>query len=291
MVRLELPLPRARDRPGDRVPLASDRLVARGRARRRPPASRTRPVDRRPGHLPAPEQGRRRRARGLPRRSTGSTTSLPVYASCSQRSPPRAPSGCSSTSPRSSARASTTPRDARARRRSARLRRARRRRRPPGDLRRRALRLARRRAPGARRGPDRGDRARPGARARSRRSSTRDRRVARAKTLVGGVIDGHNIWRGDLAAAFDKLEALRAVSPNVVGRRPRRRCSTCRTTSTTRPSSTARLEELARLRRPEGRPGRGARPRAARGTRRDRRPSSTRHPPPSPTAPPRPACA
>src|SRR5690606_17158533 len=28
------------------------------------------------------------------------------------------------------------------------------------------------------------------------------------KTLVGGVIDGHNIWRGDLAVAFDKLEAL-----------------------------------------------------------------------------------
>jgi 5-methyltetrahydropteroyltriglutamate--homocysteine methyltransferase len=35
------------------------------------------------------------------------------------------------------------------------------------------------------------------------------------KVLVGGVVDGHNIWRGDLAAAFDKLEALRAVSPNV----------------------------------------------------------------------------
>ena len=35
------------------------------------------------------------------------------------------------------------------------------------------------------------------------------------QVLVGGVIDGHNIWRGDLAAAFDKLEALRAVSPNV----------------------------------------------------------------------------
>ena len=35
------------------------------------------------------------------------------------------------------------------------------------------------------------------------------------KVLVGGVIDGHNIWRGDLAAAFDKLEALREVSPNV----------------------------------------------------------------------------
>ncbi|SDS03769.1 5-methyltetrahydropteroyltriglutamate--homocysteine S-methyltransferase [Microbacterium paraoxydans] len=31
------------------------------------------------------------------------------------------------------------------------------------------------------------------------------------KTLVGGVIDGHNIWRGDLSAAFDSLEALRAL--------------------------------------------------------------------------------
>ncbi|UYO96034.1 5-methyltetrahydropteroyltriglutamate--homocysteine S-methyltransferase [Microbacterium sp. M28] len=31
------------------------------------------------------------------------------------------------------------------------------------------------------------------------------------KVLVGGVVDGHNIWRGDLAAAFDKLEALRAL--------------------------------------------------------------------------------
>jgi 5-methyltetrahydropteroyltriglutamate--homocysteine methyltransferase len=28
------------------------------------------------------------------------------------------------------------------------------------------------------------------------------------KTLVGGVIDGHNIWRGDLTAAADRLEAL-----------------------------------------------------------------------------------
>ena len=35
------------------------------------------------------------------------------------------------------------------------------------------------------------------------------------KTLVGGVIDGHNIWRGDLAGAFDKLEALRSLSPSV----------------------------------------------------------------------------
>ncbi len=35
------------------------------------------------------------------------------------------------------------------------------------------------------------------------------------KTLVGGVVDGHNIWRGDLAAAFDTLESLRALSPKV----------------------------------------------------------------------------
>jgi 5-methyltetrahydropteroyltriglutamate--homocysteine methyltransferase len=32
------------------------------------------------------------------------------------------------------------------------------------------------------------------------------------KTIVGGVIDGHNIWRGDLAAAFDKLAASGATA-------------------------------------------------------------------------------
>jgi 5-methyltetrahydropteroyltriglutamate--homocysteine methyltransferase len=35
------------------------------------------------------------------------------------------------------------------------------------------------------------------------------------KVLVGGVIDGHNIWRGDLAAAWEKLESLKAASPNI----------------------------------------------------------------------------
>ena len=40
-------------------------------------------------------------------------------------------------------------------------------------------------------------------------------RTTTDKVLVGGVIDGHNIWRGDLSAAFDKLEALREVSPHV----------------------------------------------------------------------------
>ncbi|MBX3194977.1 MAG: 5-methyltetrahydropteroyltriglutamate--homocysteine S-methyltransferase [Microbacteriaceae bacterium] len=39
--------------------------------------------------------------------------------------------------------------------------------------------------------------------------------VSTEATLVGGVIDGHNIWRGDLGAAFAKLEALREVSPTV----------------------------------------------------------------------------
>jgi len=42
---------------------------------------------------------------------------------------------------------------------------------------------------------------------------TRD--ALKGKTLVGGVIDGHNIWRGDLAAAFAKLELLRELSPRV----------------------------------------------------------------------------
>ncbi|NNC13368.1 5-methyltetrahydropteroyltriglutamate--homocysteine S-methyltransferase [Planctomonas sp. JC2975] len=37
----------------------------------------------------------------------------------------------------------------------------------------------------------------------------------RAKTVVGGVIDGHNVWRGDLEAAFGTLESLLALSPNL----------------------------------------------------------------------------
>lgn len=36
-----------------------------------------------------------------------------------------------------------------------------------------------------------------------------------AKTLVAGVIDGHNIWRGDLAAAFDRVAAIQHLSPAV----------------------------------------------------------------------------
>ena len=36
-----------------------------------------------------------------------------------------------------------------------------------------------------------------------------------AKTLVAGVIDGHNIWRGDLERAFERAEALRSFSGSV----------------------------------------------------------------------------
>ena len=32
---------------------------------------------------------------------------------------------------------------------------------------------------------------------------------------MGGVIDGHNIWRGDLEAALASVESLRGLSPNV----------------------------------------------------------------------------
>ncbi|WP_104081244.1 5-methyltetrahydropteroyltriglutamate--homocysteine S-methyltransferase [Cryobacterium sp. Y11] len=35
------------------------------------------------------------------------------------------------------------------------------------------------------------------------------------KTLVAGVIDGHNIWRGDLAGAFASAEGVRALSESV----------------------------------------------------------------------------
>ncbi|MFB6611743.1 5-methyltetrahydropteroyltriglutamate--homocysteine S-methyltransferase [Agromyces sp. NPDC056379] len=36
-----------------------------------------------------------------------------------------------------------------------------------------------------------------------------------SKTLVAGVIDGHNIWRGDLAAAFDRVAAVQHLSSAV----------------------------------------------------------------------------
>src|SRR5664279_4116990 len=41
------------------------------------------------------------------------------------------------------------------------------------------------------------------------------RKALAAKTSVGGVIDGHNIWRGDLEAAFGTLTELLVLSPEV----------------------------------------------------------------------------
>jgi 5-methyltetrahydropteroyltriglutamate--homocysteine methyltransferase len=41
------------------------------------------------------------------------------------------------------------------------------------------------------------------------------RKALAAKTIVGGVIDGHNIWRGDLESAFGKLTELLGLSINV----------------------------------------------------------------------------
>ena len=36
-----------------------------------------------------------------------------------------------------------------------------------------------------------------------------------SKTLVAGVIDGHNIWRGDLSHAYERADALRSLSGSV----------------------------------------------------------------------------
>ena len=44
----------------------------------------------------------------------------------------------------------------------------------------------------------------------------RDRGVARGKTLVAGVIDGHNIWRGDLAPPSSALDGLPRSAPATV---------------------------------------------------------------------------
>ncbi len=41
------------------------------------------------------------------------------------------------------------------------------------------------------------------------------RKALAAKTIVGGVVDGHNIWRGDLEAAFGMLNELSALTPTV----------------------------------------------------------------------------
>lgn len=105
------------------------------------------------------------------------------------------------------------------------------------------------------------------------------------KVLVGGVVDGRNIWRGDLATAFDKLEALKTLGAAQV--------SAGTTTSLQHvPHDVADETQLdARLvswlvRRPKGRadrrPWRRDSPRAVPPS----PPTSTPPPRPSPTAPP-----
>lgn len=44
---------------------------------------------------------------------------------------------------------------------------------------------------------------------------TETRTALATKTVVGGVIDGHNIWRGDLEKAFGTLTELLSLSPDV----------------------------------------------------------------------------
>ena len=82
-----------------------------------------------------------------------------------------------------------------------------------------------------------------------------------SKTVVGGVIDGHNIWRGDLEARLRHAHRAAVAQPRrrrldldlAAPRAARRR---------RRAGARRAAEDLARVRRPEGRTGRDARPRA-----------------------------
>ena len=58
-----------------------------------------------------------------------------------------------------------------------------------------------------------------------------------SKVLVAGVIDGRNVWRGDLASAADAVDQVARLGAAATVRARRRRSNMSRTTSTTRPSS------------------------------------------------------
>ena len=96
--------------------------------------------------------------------------------------------------------------------RDARLHRAERPPRRPVHARRRPLRRPRRGARLAGRHPRRGPRAGP----RARRAADVGHGGLRDKVVVGGVVDGHNVWRADLAPALETLHALREFSGHVV---------------------------------------------------------------------------
>ena len=285
VVRLELPLPRARDRPRDRVlPLAATASCARSP---RPGAQgfTTRPVVVGPVTLlalskasdAAPEGYRAARS---PRRPA---PRLRRAARAARRRRRRVGAA---------RRAGARQRVAAGRRedaggcRGARLRRARRCGRPPGDLRRRPVRRPRRRAAGARGDARRGDRGRPRARATCRRrrgsrgQDARRRRRRRPQHLA------RRPRRRVRPARGAARRSARPWRP-----RPRPRSCTCPTTSPRRPTSTSgscrwlafadqKVAQVADLARglAEGR--------------RDPSPSrSPRHPPRWPTASPRRACA
>ena len=146
--------------------------------------------------------------------------------------------------------------------------------RPPGHPRRRALRRPRRGVPGARRHGRRGHRHRPGPRprARPRRSPGLE-----TKTLVAGVIDGHNIWRADLDAKLAILEQLEGLGAAAVTVGTSTSLFHVPHTHDGRAEPRRDAEELARVRRREGRRGRHAGRGPDRGPRGHPRAAARRH--------------
>ena len=99
VVRHQLPLPGPGDRPGDDVPLRERPPRARvhgGPRRRRPDA----PGHRRPRHVPRAGQGDRGRARRLRADRPPRGPAAGLRRAAARTSPPPAPPGCSSRSPR-----------------------------------------------------------------------------------------------------------------------------------------------------------------------------------------------
>ncbi len=90
------------------------------------------------------------------------------------------------------------------------------------------------------------------------------------KTLVGGVVDGRNIWRGDLAGAWDTLDGLRVLGAAALaaGTSTSLQHVPHDVAGRVGPRPASRI--VARVRRPEDRPGRDPRTRPAGGSRRDR---------------------
>ena len=245
VVRHQLPLHRPRDRAEDEV-LAAPREGAVGAQRGSRPGIPARPVDHRADHLPAAEQGGRRRGR-TDRAARRADRALRRSARPAGRQG-RA-SGCRSTSPRWSPTSPPT-----------------RRRWPGGSTtrwaaldKRPAIHVATyfgdpRHAPcGAGPHTGRGDRRRSGLRRRQPRS--RSVPGLADKTLVAGIVDGRNIWRTDLESALGTLaSAARFGGPLAVSTS----CSTLHVPvlAGAGDRSRRRAAQLAGVRRREGARGR-----------------------------------